>query len=139
MIKIGFDVTGAVSTMQNILDDGRNLPMDEVALLLLHSVEENFEREGRPDPWMPRIEDPENPWPLLNKTGNLLGSLQAVVHGDVAGVATDVAYALYLDSGTVKMVDRPFMMIQDEDLDQIEEILANHFEHRGGERYVGGL
>ena len=126
MINTSIDVVDALAGLQNILDDGRNLPMDEIAELLLASVQRNFDEEGRPDRWDPRVE-PTGSWPLLNKTGNLIASLGTDINGDIVSVTNSASYAGYLNEGTEKMVARPFLMIQESDLDAIEELLAQHF------------
>lgn len=126
MIKVDIDVADTLAGMQNILDNGKNLPMDEIAQLLLESVQLNFDREGRPDPWAPR-KDYGDGHPLLNDTGELIASLEAYVHGDDAGVTAGASYAGYLDQGTSRMEARPFMLIQDTDMDRIEDLLAKHF------------
>jgi len=126
MINTSIDVVDVLNGIDRIADDGRNLPMDEIAELLLASVQRNFDEEGRPDRWDPRVE-PTGSWPLLNKTGNLIASLGTDINGDIVSVTNSASYAGYLNEGTEKMVARPFMMIQESDMDAIEELLARHF------------
>jgi phage gpG-like protein len=126
MINVNVDAADVLSGMQNILDNGQNLPMDEIAQILLESVQRNFEEEGRPSKWDAR-KDPGDGHPLLNDTGNLIDSLEANVVGDIAYVTAGASYAGYLNEGTSRMVARPFLLVQDEDMDAIEELLAKHF------------
>ena len=126
MIHVDIDTNSVLNGIDSIMDDGRNLPLSEIAELLLASVQRNFDEEGRPDRWEPRVE-PTGSWPLLNKTGNLISSLGTDINGDTVSVTNSAPYAGYLNEGTGKMVERPFMMIQEEDMDAIEELLARHF------------
>jgi phage gpG-like protein len=115
----------ASEALQDLLEKSENLPMSEIAELLLESVRENFAQEGRPSPWAARVE-PTGSWPLLNKSGSLLGGIESNVTGDQVEITHDTAYGDYLDQGTSRMVARPFMLVQDEDIDAIEEILFDH-------------
>ncbi len=98
-------------------------PLEQIGELLVGSVLANFDSEGRPDAWEPRV-DPEGTWPILNKTGALKGSISAS-YGDMeVTVDHGTDYGDYLDQGTSRMTARPFLLIQDEDQEAINEIIA---------------
>ena len=106
------------------------LPTGAIAKLILQSIEQNFDEEGRPTPWAPRV-DPGDGHPLLKDTGALFHSLFYNIDRGSDDIVIDfesgMPYAGYLDQGTEKMVARPFFLVQDEDINEIEEILAKHF------------
>ena len=107
----------------DLADHFEHLPMEEIAGVMVASVHENFEAEGRPDPWEPRKDD--NPWPILNKTGALKNSIESMVSGNEITVYAGF-YGQFHDEGTTWLPARPFLLLQDEDMAEIEEILDQH-------------
>lgn len=101
------------------------------------SIERNFEAGGRPREWKPldpetirqRVEQGYGTGPILVRTGRLKRSASAIRRWNVSrGVAEttefppSVFYAPFHQFGTRYMPARPFMMIQEEDAEEIEEI-----------------
>lgn len=114
------------AVMQKAFRNASSLPMDEIGRYLVDSVRQNFELEGRPVPWAPRKE-PTGSWPLLDKTGRLKLSIDyMVLSGTEVRVDHNTDYGDYLDEGTSRMVARPFLMLQDEDLPEIENMMLQH-------------
>jgi phage gpG-like protein len=106
------------------------IPVSEIGKLILQSIEQNFDEEGRPTPWAPRKEEGDG-HPLLKDTGSLYYSLfyDILRHPDEIDLEfqSGMPYDVFLDKGTEKMPARPFYLIQDEDVTEIEDILARHF------------
>jgi phage gpG-like protein len=100
-------------------------PMHDIAQLMLESIDNNFAQEGRPEPWVPRVE-PTGTWPLLQKTGNLRNSFYPIITETGVEIVSDAHYAEYLDRGTDRMVARPFFLIQDDDESKIVDILLDY-------------
>lgn len=96
------------------------LPMDEIARILVASVHENFAQEGRP-PWVPRQDN--NPWPILHKTGALEDNIFAQIMGDEVRVEAGEPYGKWHDEGTARLPARPFLEAQDEDVDEIVRLI----------------
>jgi phage gpG-like protein len=118
-----------IPRMEELIEAGENLPVDEIAQLLIDSVHENFLQEGRPGPWAPRVESPyDDGHPILRDTGDLYNSIQAMeVSQEEIIIDSDLDYAGYNDQGTSRAPARPFLVIQDSDADEIEDLLAQHF------------
>ena len=94
-------------------------------------MEENFEKEGRPETWTPladvTVEDrrekgfgPEHP--ILQRTGTLAASVQAESNRNEATVSTNLRYAAIQHFGgeagkgkKVKIPPRPFLVLTPED------------------------
>jgi len=113
--------------MLNHLDEGsRELPMDQISQVMLDAVQQNFDEEGRPDPWEPRQDD--NPWPILTKTGALRGSITADIGQDSVMINHETDYGDYHQEGTSRMPARPFLILTDDDQDRIEEVISNWFD-----------
>jgi phage gpG-like protein len=100
-------------------------PMHEIGQLMLESIDRDFEYEGRPTPWAPRVE-PTGTWPILQKTGNLRNSFYPIITETGVEIVSDAHYAEYLDQGTDRMVARPFFLVQDDDESKIVDILLDY-------------
>ena len=104
--------------------------LGQIGELMVDSVHENFDWQGRPELWEPRQDD--NYWPILMHTGNLLHSIHYEVEGGFSvSVGSDVPYAGFHQQGTSKMPARPFLLIQDQDTNEIENLLVQHFHLEG--------
>jgi len=133
-------------------------PLNEIKANLLESVERNFEEQGRPTKWKDLADSTkharENPpkgrrptWPgsILNQTGGMASSINGQVDGDsiLIGSAltfpnSDKPWVRIHDQGgkagpgkKITIPKREFLMFQDEDLTEAEEILADHLMGRG--------
>lgn len=101
-----------------------HVPLDEIGQLLVQSVHANFDAQGRPTQWEGRQDD--HPWPILIKTGALYNSIGYSVHGDGVSVDCGEPYGDYHDQGTSRIPARPFLLIQDEDANEIENMIWEH-------------
>ena len=99
--------------------------MEEIGRMMVLSVRNNFLQEGRPERWAER-KDPYSWWPLLRKSGRLYGSIFYEADRDSLTVDHDTPYGDYLDQGTEYMPARPFLIMQDEDVQRAEEKLYRH-------------
>jgi phage gpG-like protein len=129
-----FSITeNMTAAVHDIIERGENLPMDEIAQFLVESVHQNFDAEGRPDPWAPRAESPyDDGHPILRDSGSLYESIYAsTISQDEITVTSNLEYAEYNDQGTSRMPARPFFLMQDSDADEIENIIAQHFNFEG--------
>lgn len=122
---IDIDISDYTAILDSIHDQGQELPMDAIGQLLVESVHQNFDQEGRPTAWEPRQDD--NPWPILRKTGDLYHSIHYSIVGDTVYVDEGVGYGTYHDQGTSRLPARPFLLVQDEDEQAIMDIIAQSF------------
>lgn len=116
--------------------------------ILLTSIRKNFETGGRPQKWPPlkpstikqRILQGHWPGSVLVRhgiSGGLLGSLSYRTSSDKVVVSANKVYAAIHHFGgqagrgrKVSIPARPFMMVQDEDWDEIKAMLAQHIFER---------
>jgi phage gpG-like protein len=108
--------------------------MDKVSTMMLDSVRLNFVQGGRPQTWLPLKKTGEASY--LFQSGALLQSIQRSFASNFAEVGTDVFYGKFLQFGTRKMVARPFMLFQDEDVSSITALFGSElvkFINAGGE------
>ena len=99
--------------------------LDSIGRLLVDSVHKNFQAEGRPDPWMPRVDNLSHP--ILRKSGALYSSIDYDVNGLEVSVFAGEEYGKYHDEGTSRLPKRPFLIMQPEDEDEILDLIAKHF------------
>ena len=113
--------------------------MTKIAGIMLDAVEENFAQEGRPERWTQlaevTVEDrrekgfgPKHP--ILQRTGTLAASVQEDSSRNEATVSTNLRYAAIHQFGgkagrnkKVTIPPRPFMVLTNEDEDEIVKIL----------------
>jgi len=129
-MSLSFLISESISpTLLDMIEQSENLPMESISQLLINSVHENFLEQGRPDPWLPRVENPyDDGHPLLMDTGNLYDSIYAsTITNEEIVVESSTEYGDFLNSGTTRMAARPFLIMQDTDADEIENLLAQHF------------
>lgn len=101
--------------------------LTDIGLLLLRSVDKNFQQQGRPTRWQQSQAARNRNGMTLIDTGRLRRS--TTISGDPnnifrvsnneLNISSQVPYAKYLQK------DRPFLMIQDEDIRNIERYLLN--------------
>lgn len=142
MIRIELDDAELLTRLEALaerIEDNRPL-MREIAGILLDSVEENFEHEGRP-PWPDlapaTIAERERKgyWPgrILQRRGGgggLAGSIQTDAGLDYAMVGTNKRYAAIHQLGgkagrgrKVEIPARPFLGVTEEDMHAIYEAI----------------
>jgi phage virion morphogenesis protein len=95
----------------------------EIGQLILTSVIRNFDAGGRPQRWAPLKHRSGKP---LIDTGRLRNSITARSDSDSAEVGTNVIYAATHQFGRGAIPARPFLVLQDEDEDEIGRIIGRH-------------
>lgn len=129
MINIEINDHAVLEFFHELSEKSEDLPLDEIGRVLVDSIHENFRMGGRPDVWEPRKKDYD--WPLLMKSRDLYNSINYDVNqgGDNSEVNVSYGeeYGKFHDEGTVNLPERQFMCIQPEDVDKINDILAQHF------------
>lgn len=115
--------------------------------VVIPSIRRNFATEGRPS-WAPlapaTVLSRGASGPILDRTGRLLKvATQFNIwsytrdSATITGIDSRVKYATYHQGGTRKMPARPFVVLQDEDEEQIERIFYVWLDERM--RRVGRL
>ena len=127
--------------------------MEEIGELIVSSVQENFNRGGRysePGSWRGgnkkwkklapstiRERERQGYWPgqILVRTGRLKNSIFYEAGKDHVTVGTNVVYAAIHQFGgkagrkhAAKIPARPFLVVQDEDLEEIKEIILDYIK-----------
>lgn len=111
---------------------------ESVVRVLIPSIRENFDSEGRP-PWQ-RLADATvlrrgSSGPILNRTGTLRSEATSLENWNIGreeatmtGVSAE--YGAYHQEGTRNMPARPFVMIQPEDEVQILDIFGDWVDRK---------
>ena len=119
--------------------------LNEVGEILVSSVQQNFEvygrfgekeGEGGSKKWADVSEDyaeykklqGKDPANILLYTGQLRSSITYRVEGNTVFVGTNKDYSEYLNDGAGLMPARPFLVIQPEDVDDIEDAVRQAIE-----------
>jgi len=111
---------------------------DRCVKILSESASKTWNAGGRPK-WIDRKKS--YPWPILEKTGRLRRSMEAMTEGGGAVLrmsmssgdawmekGTSVYYGQHHQFGTSKMVARPFVQLHEEDVEAIEQAEDYFFE-----------
>lgn len=106
---------------------------------VIASVDKNFEKSGRPQKWQklkPATQRQKRGGSILigqGYHGGLLGSIHAEAGNNSVMVGTNKKYAAIHQFGgmagrnkTTKIPSRPFLLVQDEDWDEIQEELKDY-------------
>jgi len=102
---------------------------------MVSSVEDNFEAEGRPKKWKKlkastiKQRKKQGTWPgrmLQRSAGGLANTITSSSTNTEATVGSNKPYAPYLQSGTKKMVARPFLNFTQSDVKDFEDTITNH-------------
>lgn len=147
MITISLKKANLQRALNQLARKGSDLrePLSIIGEIVVSSIDKNFQVEGRhngdPDSifggskkwaeWSPNWEKRRRDMGKLGKILTLNGGLAASVSYEVAGDAVTISsakiYASSLHHGDKNrgLPARPFMVIQDEDLDEINEVLAS--------------
>lgn len=119
------DIDAIMASITKAVDNIDYAPCAEIAAT---GVRTNFDMGGRygnqeggggQNKWIPRTR--QYPWPTLRKTGRLQGSTRYTIEKDGFSLDNDVFYGLFHQKGTRKMVSRPWMVVQDKDLEDITD------------------
>ncbi|MBW1779057.1 MAG: phage virion morphogenesis protein [Deltaproteobacteria bacterium] len=142
-VEIKVDTSDLEKLLSGLLKrmDDLSGPMAVLGETVLASIQENFEAGGRPTAWEPlapsTIEERtrKDKWPgrILVRTGGLTGSISYEAFSDKAVVSANKVYAAIHHFGgkagrgrKTTIPARPFMMIQDEDLAEMQEAIKDY-------------
>ena len=145
-VTITIDKTDLDKLLAGILKRMDNLsgPMAILGETVLSSIQENFEKGGRPASWEPlapatireRIRKEKWPGRILVRTGvsgGLLGSISYEAFPKKAVVSANETYAAIHHFGgkagrgrKTNIPARPYMMIQNEDMDEMQAALKDY-------------
>lgn len=126
-------VQEALGTLGKKAEDLRR-PMREAGMFMERELKLGFAKESDPDgaPWAPLKPSTlrqKRSGAILRETSALAGSiaLQSVSSSNVRVGSSGVAYGIYHQTGTSKMVARKFIGIGDRHIPKIRKIFERHF------------
>jgi len=137
MVKISVEIHDR--ELQKLLSKLSSLdlsaPMKDISIYMKSSVLKNFEAQGRPERWKP-LSPEYAEWKarhgysskILIRKHRLMQSISARSGTNYARIFTGVDYGIYHQLGTKKMPARPFLVIQDEDVEVAKKILQSFVE-----------
>jgi len=142
-IEIKVDDKEIQQVLRNLISKTENLRplMKNIAGIMMDSVEENFEQEGRPDKWeklspvTKKQRSKKGYWPgrILQMQGNLAASITSKYDENSAVVGTNKVYAAIHQFGgeagrnkKVKIPARPYLKLTNEDLNQVLEATKDY-------------
>lgn len=116
--------------------------MEAIQAVMIRSAQKNFEMQGRPDPWQPlslatikrRRNKDKGSVRILRDTGYLMQSLspqggqysiREVTKNSVA-IGTNRPGAAAHQEGNGRLPARPFLIHQEEDIDDYKTIILDH-------------
>lgn len=146
MIKLTatLDAEQAKATLTALKGRMKNMTpvMKTVGQIIRTSIQKNFEQGGRPEGWIrlsPATVAKKRRDIKLIDTGRLKRSINVKASSDKVIVGTNVIYAAIHHFGgqagrgkKVKIPARPFMMIQDEDWKEINEVALDYLLREKG-------
>ncbi len=92
--------------------------------IVLSSIQQNFQSEGRPVLWQPSQRVLKSGGKTLDKTGRLKNSFQFRIGDDYVEIYTNTPYSPYNQYGTKFFPARPFLMVQDNDIEKIKNLMV---------------
>jgi len=118
------------------------VPLKQGGLLMLRSINKNFNSSGRPIPWKPlaystlkqKMKLGYSIKPLLRK-GFLRASIATRATRDTLTVGTSITYAPYHQYGTKNIPQRKFLVFQKEDIHRMNKLVVQYLiskESSGG-------
>ena len=142
-IEIKVDDKEIQQLLKRLISKTENLRplMKNIAGIMLDSVEENFEKEGRPYKWQglakPTIKQrtKKGYWPgrILQVRGELAASITSKYDENSAVVGTNKVYAAIHQLGgeagrntNVKIPARPYLKLTEDDINQILEVTKDY-------------
>ena len=140
MIKLSvtLDADLAKATLVALSAKMKNMApaLKTVGQVIRTSIQKNFESGGRPQGWIrlsPATQKKRRGSKILVDTARLKNSIKVQASSDKVVVGTNVIYAAIQHFGgqagrgrKVRIPARPFMMIQDEDWKEINEVAADY-------------
>lgn len=129
MIKTDVDISGLLNRLNNFENKLDTIPWPYIGRTVQESIKRNFDLGGRPDKWKPRTR--QYNWPILKKTLDLKRSIDTNLIKNGVSVGTrGISYAKFHQYGTKKMVARPFVMVQAEDMEEIKKEIIMHLRKK---------
>lgn len=145
MIEIKVEDKELQKLLKKLAEKSQNLRplMKNIAGIMQDSVEENFEKEGRPAKWAPLAESTikqrkkKGYWPgrILQRRGELATSTTSKYDENSALVGTNKVYAAIHQFGgnagrgkKVKIPARPFLMLGEKENTEIIQEIQNYFQ-----------
>lgn len=121
------DVTARLAAIRTRLGDLRQM-FRVIGSTMVASVRHTFEVGGRPTPWTPSKRAIKEHGKTLIDTGRLRNSFFFDAERDRVTIGTNVEYAPTHHFGKPErhIPARPFLMFQDEDVEEIEDIVTQH-------------
>lgn len=142
-IEIRIDNAELQKVLAKLISKTQNLRplMKNIAGIMADSVEENFDKEGRPDKWTPLAKSTikqrtkKGYWPgrILQMRGELASSITNYYDDTSAIVGTNKVYAAIHQFGgnagrnkKVKIPARPYLKLTEKEFTQIENEVKNY-------------
>jgi phage gpG-like protein len=140
MLQLEIDDHLFVAELEGLKHKLDYMPSNEIAKLILQGIHQTFDDAGASDAviedhtvdfeWAERQEEGDG-HPLLIDSGGLYNSFFYNITKEDNDVMIDfesgMPYAGFLNNGTKFMPPRPFFLVRETTLQDIEEILAKHF------------
>jgi len=108
--------------IQRIIEDLKSPLASKIGKLAVDSVRQNFDEGGRPIKWIPSQRAIREHNKTLIDTGALYDSISYEINNNnntIISVGSDIEYASEMND------DREFLLLQDEDLDEIEDLVVS--------------
>ena len=139
-IWVHIDDREVIKLLKQLEATGKDMSpvMRKIAGIMADAVEENFEKEGRPERWPPlapstmKQREKQGHWPgkMLQRTGSLASSVSSESDAHIASVGTNKVYAAIQQFGgmagrgkRVRIPPRPFLALDNDDLKEIIEVI----------------
>ncbi len=139
-IYVHIDDRAVVKLLKQLEATGKDMTpvMRKISGIMADAVEENFEKEGRPDHWQPlalstiKQREKQGHWPgqILRRTGSLASSPTAEYDANNASVGTNKVQAAIQQFGglagrnqSARIPARPFLALDNDDLNEIIEAI----------------
>ena len=116
------------------------VPMKQAAILMMGSIQKNFDTSGRPTPWIPlaastlkqKIRKGYSSRPLI-RSGGLRQSIASQSGKMSMSLGTSIIYGRIHEYGglagrnkSAKIPPRPYLLFQRQDLERIRDLIINH-------------
>lgn len=140
-MKIVVDTSDVQAALSRITQSISTIPWIEVGEVLETAINTNFiaggrydsgspvdEPTGGPSKWEPRVNEDRLRHPVLIKTGKLKQSIFILEQDKGVDLVNRTDYGPHHQYGTKKMPRRPFFVVQDGDIDNVEKRIDNHIQ-----------
>lgn len=138
MVKYSIEVKNAQQVIANLHNVESRMgdltkPLKKGGLVMLRSVNLNFDRSGRPITWNPlkistlrqKLRQGYSSKPLI-RTGKMRRSISQQVDSNILKIGTAIPYAQHHHFGTRFMAKRRFLMFQEKDVENINTLVLSY-------------